>query len=81
MAKSAMISPSLTDEHTRRLLLRRRVILAAAALFSGAALLSHITMGVPLPLAVAVLSSVVATVCIVMWRRTPAAARELLKVA
>ena len=79
MAKSAMISPSLTDEHTRRLLLRRRVILAAAALFSGAALLSHIAMGVSLPFALAVLASVVAAVCIVMWRRTPAAARELLK--
>lgn len=68
-----------TDVVPKGPLLRRRVILAAAALFSGVALLSHIVLGVSLPVAVSVMGGIVAMVCIVTWRRTPRAARDILK--
>jgi hypothetical protein len=68
-----------TDVIPKGPLLRRRVILAAASLFSGVALLSHIVLGFSLPVAVSVMGGIVATACFVTWKRTPPAARDILK--
>lgn len=58
---------------------RAQLILSACALFSGVALVSHIVLGVPLPLALAFLLCLVALVSAFVWRRTPPARRSMLK--
>ena len=58
---------------------RTQFVLFACALFSGAALLSHIVLGVSLLLALALLVCLVAIVSTLVWRRTPVARRDTLK--
>lgn len=58
---------------------RAQLILSVCALFSGAALISHIVLGVPLPLALAFLVCFVALISTFVWRRTPPARRSVLK--
>ena len=54
-------------------------LLGVAALFSGAALVAHITTGISLPGALLMTSAAVATTCIVVWRRTSPGARMVLR--
>lgn len=58
---------------------RAQLALFACALFSGVALVSHITTGISLPVALATLAAIVAATSAFVWRRTPPLQRVVLK--
>jgi hypothetical protein len=58
---------------------RAQLALFACALFSGVALVSHITAGISLPVALATLAAIVVASCVFVWRRTPPQQRVVLQ--
>jgi hypothetical protein len=54
-------------------------LLGVGALFSGAALVAHITTGISLPLALVLTGGLVTATCVIVWRHASTGARAVLR--